>query len=501
MAHERQMAYYAASYHGASSAYMMYNLVEQLGRTNNELLWWGILGLTDQFVHERVNFSAYLESATAMQSDVARLNGSADEGASDAGGRLTLASKKEFKFMLLRHWSLYESMVHSRYVASRLGVWQQRGSDSLNIMLAKIGVPLKDCRQRFQSMDAKRRNTLLEQLEDAFRDNGLNDVCYLSFLRQREFRTPVSAADVVYSVTALLQSPTIDMAESQAWRDNFFSAFDVLTGDKQDELRQGIDLAIAQENVVLRQVEAIVQTRQSVRRNKTFRYVIIKDDPDQVHFSRPVILRKIGHYILDTYRYGRGDQRKKKCLPLVVAGYIPSSGRYIPLPPARWRTAAYRGSACFATCYATLPRILSRVSRHTRRHHHRPSRFACWMCLDPVETYMVVGLWANPRDDEFTVSPNEFGANFREAGDRMQARYKSNGFEDAGTEREGHHPLQRRLLVDFEFQCTLLAGRHPPPPYLVVLCSNSARLTVMEIQSDDLPRFIMSLNAQLVRMS
>jgi len=45
---------------------------------------------------------------------------------------------------------------------------------------------------------------------------------------------------------------------------------------------------------------------------------------------------------------------------------------------------------------------------------------------------MVVGLWANARDDEFTVAPNEFGANFREAGERTQARYKSNGFEDAG---------------------------------------------------------------------
>ena len=33
----------------------------------------------------------------------------------------------QFRFMLLRHWSLYESMYYSNYVASKLGTWLAKG--------------------------------------------------------------------------------------------------------------------------------------------------------------------------------------------------------------------------------------------------------------------------------------------------------------------------------------------------------------------------------------
>ena len=46
---------------------------------------------------------------------------------------------EEFRFMMLRHWSLYEAMLHSGYVATRLQTWREVGRQSLHSLLAHLG--------------------------------------------------------------------------------------------------------------------------------------------------------------------------------------------------------------------------------------------------------------------------------------------------------------------------------------------------------------------------
>jgi cell division control protein 45 len=57
-------------------------------------------------------------------------------GADDKSIRFT---DQELKFMLFRHWSLYESMFHSSYVASKLGIWREKGKKKLHNLLTKMG--------------------------------------------------------------------------------------------------------------------------------------------------------------------------------------------------------------------------------------------------------------------------------------------------------------------------------------------------------------------------
>ena len=45
----------------------------------------------------------------------------------------------EFRFFMFRQWSLYDAMLHSRYVAIRLGIWRERGRLRLLNLLAKMG--------------------------------------------------------------------------------------------------------------------------------------------------------------------------------------------------------------------------------------------------------------------------------------------------------------------------------------------------------------------------
>ncbi len=41
--------------------------------------------------------------------------------------------------MLFRHWSLFDAMFHSPYMATRLGIWKERGKKKLLELLAKAG--------------------------------------------------------------------------------------------------------------------------------------------------------------------------------------------------------------------------------------------------------------------------------------------------------------------------------------------------------------------------
>lgn len=77
-----------------------------------------------------------------------------EDGGDDglAHDALQISSRREQQFVLLRNWSLFEAMRHSRYVAARLNVWKQSGTDRLKNLLAKMGFSLDICKQNWCSM-------------------------------------------------------------------------------------------------------------------------------------------------------------------------------------------------------------------------------------------------------------------------------------------------------------------------------------------------------------
>ncbi len=61
--------------------------------------------------------------------------GSAEKKADDKSIRFI----EDFQLVLLRHWNLYDSLFHSTYVATKLGVWKEKGRQRLTNMLVKMG--------------------------------------------------------------------------------------------------------------------------------------------------------------------------------------------------------------------------------------------------------------------------------------------------------------------------------------------------------------------------
>eukprot|EP00956_Cyclotella_meneghiniana_P045458 scaffold370107_cov142-Cyclotella_meneghiniana.AAC.1 len=93
---------------------------------------------------DRVGRAVYAEELE-MTSSFGQQQADAAAGMTQIGlsenGRIL--SQSEYKFMLLRHTSLWDSLLHSNFVASKLQVWKAEGRQKLMELLAKMGFPLE----------------------------------------------------------------------------------------------------------------------------------------------------------------------------------------------------------------------------------------------------------------------------------------------------------------------------------------------------------------------
>lgn len=117
----------------------------------------------------------------------------------------SIRPSEEFRFLLFRHWNLYDSMFHSGYVAGKMKLWRDRGRKNLQGLLAKMGFSLEQCKQSYTHMDMDLKRTLKSKVEQISPEYGLFDISFPSFIRNFGYQSILSSSDVVECVSALLE--------------------------------------------------------------------------------------------------------------------------------------------------------------------------------------------------------------------------------------------------------------------------------------------------------
>ena len=101
------------------------------------------MGLTYQYTTSRISRAEYDKYHSIFYDEVFRLNPPATAGSSATTSLhpddSSIRATDELRFLLFRHWNLYDAMYHSSYVASKLGIWRERGRKKLSGLLAKMG--------------------------------------------------------------------------------------------------------------------------------------------------------------------------------------------------------------------------------------------------------------------------------------------------------------------------------------------------------------------------
>ncbi|KAG0240803.1 hypothetical protein BGW41_006661 [Actinomortierella wolfii] len=195
---------------GNSISNQCYTIASQLDRVSSHILWLAIVGLTSMYMNEQISHEQYLESVRLYKDEAERLFPTPSRSRDIPSistpleeGNIQCAD--EYRFVMVRHWSLYEAMYHSHYIASRLGIWRERGRRRLLALLAKMGFSLQESNQVYTHMDINLKKILKEKIESVAPEYGLHDILFTSFLRSRGFQGTMSASDFAYAVSALLE--------------------------------------------------------------------------------------------------------------------------------------------------------------------------------------------------------------------------------------------------------------------------------------------------------
>jgi cell division control protein 45 len=186
------------------------------------------VGVTDAYLHARLDKSGYTEITLSLREQCNRLfpndmynrvesavyaehltgrpegdNRNLTKIGFSENGRIF--SEADFRFFLLRHTSLFDAMVYSDFISTRFQLSTSRGMHKLQELLAKMGYPLEECHQPFAFMKPKLRRRLQSAIRDHAEDYGLEDFEFTSFFRITGFQSLLSACDTSYAVTALLE--------------------------------------------------------------------------------------------------------------------------------------------------------------------------------------------------------------------------------------------------------------------------------------------------------
>lgn len=357
---------------------MLYSLASDLGREDNELLWLAIIGISSMSTSASGPGARANQIKHVLQDEVRRLNPIPDaelqrtqsteaiipttaRSPTDTSIRLS----PEPRFLMIRHWSLYDSMLHSPYLATRLHVWSEPGKKRLHKLLAKMGVSLQEAGKGYLHMDSELKRTLRKRIlkfAEQYNLDGLvptekgrGDMDGWGFVRSWGWRGTLSAEDVAIVIGAILEVggehdllPSLTLGSSRPGHsdasynervrnlptpphssddghDNDNSASDIPDyvemrfSRAMAALRPGKGLSVVLENLpaaqnlykaILRVGSALIN-KQQIRHLRAFRMAVVKEGPDVPLFTHPGALVRLAGWVGEAVAVLEGEQGKR----------------------------------------------------------------------------------------------------------------------------------------------------------------------------------------------
>ncbi|KAJ4897561.1 cell division cycle 45 [Raphanus sativus] len=377
--------YKMGTFHGKPSGCLLFELSHMLRKNTNELLWLACVSLTDQFVHERLTDERYQAAVMELEQHI-NSSGNIDKVTSvtlkdgtkvRAPDCSRISYEEEPRLMLLREWNLFDSMLCSSYIATKLKTWSDNGIKKLKLLLARMGFALIECQQKFPYMNNEVKRKMKQEFDRFLPEYGLNDFYYRSFLRLHGYSSRVSAADVVYGITALLESFLGSGGSSASQQ--FGEAYDALSLNNLDKLRSGMQQAIKVQRAILRQGSAAITKTGCIRSGRKFRWVKVEDSIDAKYLGYPQALTKFCYFLMDALR-----EKGARMKPMLCACASQQLGKILVVGVCgKPRLGAVRGNA-FGNAFR-------KAAQESRADYFHELFESSWIVLDAsaVNSFMI----------------------------------------------------------------------------------------------------------------
>uniref|UniRef100_A0A8D2B8I6 Cell division cycle 45 n=1 Tax=Sciurus vulgaris TaxID=55149 RepID=A0A8D2B8I6_SCIVU len=302
-------------YHGTSSAMVMFDLAWMMSKDLNDMLWWAIVGLTDQWVQDKITQMKYVTDVGILQRHVSRHNHRNEDEENTLSVDCTRISfEYDLRLVLYQHWSLHDSLCNTSYTAARFKLWSVHGQKRLQEFLADMGLPLKQVKQKFQSMDISLKENLREMIEESANKFGMKDMRMQTFSIHFGFKHKFLASDVVFATMSLMESPEKDSSGT----DHFIQALDSLSRSNLDKLYLGLELAKKQLQATQQTIASCLCTNLVISQGPFLYCSLMEGTPDVMLFSKPASLSLLSRQLLKSFVCSTKN-RRCKLLPLVMA--------------------------------------------------------------------------------------------------------------------------------------------------------------------------------------
>jgi len=301
---------------GPSTAITVFDLAQKLSKDSIASLWWGIVGITDQYVSNRVRPEQYKTNVYKymLHQHTQRLQSKAD---ANNRAQLLLEPLEDLQLPLYRHWNVSEALTHSLPVASAIKVWTGSGTRKIKELVAQIGLPLTQAAEKYHYMEERFKTDFPKQLEMKAPNFGIKNLKVTSFTAQRGFGYKYTAADTAIAINALLE-----LASGDDLVKNFEEALEALRTEQPTmcRMQDGIELAKGQLRAILNTINSQIETNNIINAGP-FLYMNMKESPDNHMFAHPVSIRLLSAYLLHSFCRSQPKQRREKIrsLPLVLA--------------------------------------------------------------------------------------------------------------------------------------------------------------------------------------
>lgn len=297
------------SYYGRSSALLIFELAWKLTKDSMDLLWWAIVGITEQLVLGKIESATYILESGQIQSHVSRLTNKSNDQSLQTALKITF--ENDLHLALYRHWSVHDSIKHSMYPACKLKLWTLRGEKKLHELLVEMGLPLAQAKQTFSSMDLVLRKEFYQMIEKHADKYMIPDIVFGSFTLQYGYRNKYSASDYVYAMLAILESINKERSPEHC----FWEALDSLSRSNKVILDNGVDRAKEYLNAIFKQVQTSLEMHQ-VHSAGPFLYFTLNEE--NIYFSCPYGLVMLAKFMLRGHVAVSRNRRAPE-LPLVAS--------------------------------------------------------------------------------------------------------------------------------------------------------------------------------------
>jgi len=296
--------YEISSYIHDAISMILFEMAFTASKDNESLLWWAVTGVTSQLANRNVGRDKYISSVLNLNSHLSRLNHAVSE--ERPINSLKISLEHDLDLSLYRHWNLYDSLIHTFNIANSFKIWSNQGLSKLKSFVAEMGIPNVMSKQAYQFVDSSTRETLETNIDEAAEKFNLKNIRIQLFTAQHGFETKISASDMAYALTAVIQRKKDELLqgkdEAVRKQDNFFNTMQCLSRVSEHTIKEGIMFAKEELEITKKNVENALLNMTAVVCYGPYLYFEIKEgNPDLRMFSEPIFLSNFGHWLHHCY--------------------------------------------------------------------------------------------------------------------------------------------------------------------------------------------------------